>query len=199
MLNEFQNPEIFRRSRLRDDFTIPGNIYEQFGIVAKICLMKCQILKNIGDLPQCKMWMNLPQTIYQDLFEESGGENDSIFLEIIYTKLVLAECDTSQRNKIFQELTSELSTKAQSAILYLHQLIQENKVDSETVMPFLQHIIIKAREGIALNGKKFVQMNHRGTVKWVQDMRGVNFEEIPKNFLMYRNSLMINNHFNVLC
>ena len=67
MLNEFQNPEIFRRSRLRDDFTIPGNIYEQFGIVAKICLMKCQILKNIGDLPQCKMWMNLPQSIYQDI------------------------------------------------------------------------------------------------------------------------------------
>ena len=65
-------------------------------IVAKICLMKCVILKEIGDLPQCRMWMNLPLFIFRDLYEEKDGADHSILLMIIHTKLILSECDPSQ-------------------------------------------------------------------------------------------------------
>ena len=63
----------FKSSRTLDDFQRPGTVYEQFYIVAIFCRMKCVIFREIGDLDHCKMWLDLPLMIFQDLLEEHNG------------------------------------------------------------------------------------------------------------------------------
>ena len=75
-------------------------IYGQFFTVAKICLKKCVALKEIGDLPRCKMWMNLPLFIFRDLYEAKVYP-DIVFLMLINTKLTLSQvlADSDAKSK----------------------------------------------------------------------------------------------------
>jgi len=206
-LTEFQDPkemskkfEEFRLSRLRDNHAVPGNIYEQFSIVAKLCLMKSVSLKYVGKLSQCKIWMNIPVFVYQDLLEESGGTNDNIFCDLINTKLTLSAFDTSKRNNLFKELLTEFNKKTHNAVFYLHQLIQENMTDIETIMPFLQYLISQTAKGLAdVCDKVYFQTHHHGELKTFRDLRNdPSPKDLSKKLLAYRNSLMVNNHFKQL-
>ena len=207
----------FKCSKPLEDIQRPGTVYEQFYIVAKFCLMKCVIFREIGDLDHCKMWLDLPLMIFQDLLEENNGlekktlfmgpdTEERLFCEILHTKLIIAECDTSKRSDLFNQAAMSLSSDStirfnESALYYLRKSIQIFKIDVDVVMPFLQHLISQSNN-CYFSKKIYFMATHRspGATKIVQDFRDQDQrrEEAKKSLLAYRNSLMVINHFKSL-
>ena len=85
--------------------------------------------------------------------------------------------------------------KRHNVDFFVQILVLEAMTAIETIMPFLQHLISQSAKGSTdLGDKKYVQTYVQGKIKTVRDMRGSDYD-VSGKLLVYRNSLMVNNHF----
>ena len=171
-----------------------GKMIQVFSHFSRICLYKCEILKNLGDHDSCEKWAYLHFLMAYDIqfhmrLIESVGVNfdggtmssDSALCETIAAALRLSLYDPLKRAKLFDDLYPAILGRDKTVGYYLSKTSREYGLSFEYSMPFITFCI-----------ENFDDFDWHDDPCWSKLDEGKNSEE---KLISYKNSLINMNHF----
>ena len=184
--------------------------------ITEICYMKCQLFKSLGDMVKFHKWASFLLTLYHDVHMDMHKYSEipqtqnylekslSIVINAIVT-LVSTFCEPKQRKDHFNWLYYEmvLNSWDKNLVYYmgLAMVIEDNFIDLDDVIPFLQFFIKKCSSDEATNSMAAYCAKKSGN----EDPNEANSEAIlylqatKDSMATFKNSLLINAHFKKVC
>ena len=186
-----------------------------FSLIAEICLMKCQLFKELGYMVSCRKCADFLTTIYQELHKEMQKSKSMIpqtqydyhllsdydLFSIINGTLTLLQtvCEPHERKRLFKWLFCLIifDSHKRCPVYYIRRTMKDYFIDLDDVLPFLQFCIKECSSDETLN----LMAAHCAKKSGNKDPNEANSEAIlylqatKDSMATFKNSLLINTHF----
>jgi tetratricopeptide (TPR) repeat protein len=189
---------------------IPYDRCNLLTIIGDLCKLKSQAFHGLGDKENGSLWSALAIDVCVTLQEvtrsfekndDSPGELDlqnswqnSFTTQLVKTSLTIAELDPSKRRELFNQTMCYLLYESKHASFYISKFVQDDFMNFETLIPFIEHFIKRCTKDVLAKVKK--RLEH---VKYEQKIDpNFSLEDQRKQMVTYQNSLLIMKHFNGL-
>ena len=191
--------------------------YNNYGIlflIRDICLMKCEILKGLGDMINCRLWADFMANMYHDIHLDLHKQKVEKFQNFIQDSLIKAiaaflnvlqtVCEPKMRQKYFKwlffELNSDLLEKSRG--YYIRYAMEKYSIGIDDLLPFLTFFISYCETEEAIGNiyrMKCKDANLENSDQGEEVFVTVMELQLIKNYMInFKNSLLINNHFKKL-
>ena len=190
---------------------IPYDRCNLLTIIGDLCKLKSQAFHGLGDKENDSLWSSLAIDICATLqevtrsIEKNDGSPGQLDLEtvswqnsfttqLVKTLLTVAEIDPTERCDLFNQAMCYLLYESKHASFYISKLVQDDFMNFETLIPFIEHFIKRCTKDDLTKIKE--RLDH---VKYQQKIHtNFSLENQRKKMVTYQNSLLIMKHFNGL-
>ena len=189
---------------------IPYDRCNLITVIGDLCRLKSQAFHGVGDKENGSLWSSLAIDIcvtLQELTrsieknEDSPGDLDiqiswqnSFTTQLVKTSLTIADLDHSKRRELFNQTMCYLLYESKHASFYISKLVQEDFMNFETLIPFIEHFIKRCTKDVLAKVKRRLEY-----IEYQQKIDPhFSLEKQRKQMVAYQNSLLIMKHFNGL-
>ena len=179
-----------------------------FNVIGNLCLLKSQAFYGLGNKHNGRWWSTFAMDICLNLQQKTKsiiGQNNclpsqldlliicqNVFTtQLVKTSLTIAEIDPSRRRELFNQAMGYLLYETNHASFYIAKLMEEDFMNFETVIPFIEHFIkCCTKDVLAEVKKRFAHIKYKKEID-----SNFSLEKQRKKMVTYQNSLLIMKHF----